>query len=59
MKKIKIIIDFYYKYSKCPLEYARFIGVNVGEHTRISDFHHWSSEPYLISIGDNCAVQMK
>lgn len=56
MKTIKKIIDLFKKYSKSPLEYARFIGVTVGEHTRISDYHHWSSEPYLISIGDNCAV---
>lgn len=56
MKKIKKIIELFKKYSKGPLEYARCIGVTVGEHTLISDYHHWSSEPYLISIGDNCMV---
>ena len=53
---MKRIIAFIKKYSKSPLKYARSIGVTVGNKTRISDYAHWSSEPYLIFIGDNCAV---
>lgn len=53
---MKRILAFLKKYSKSPLEYARTIGVTVGHGTRISDYSHWPSEPYLIFIGDNCAV---
>ena len=45
---MKRIIAFIKKYSKSPLKYARSIGVTVGNKTRISDYAHWSSEPYLI-----------
>lgn len=39
-----------------PSEYAKKIGVKVGGSTLISDYRHWSSEPYLISIGSNCQI---
>ena len=53
---MKGIIAFLKKHSKSPLKYAREIGVIVGQGTRIADHNHWPSEPYLISIGDNCAI---
>lgn len=53
---MKQIITLIRKYSKSPLNYALSIGVRIGKSTRISDYKHWSSEPYLITIGDNCAI---
>lgn len=50
------IIALLRKYSKSPLNYAHSIGVTIGTGTRIADYRHWPSEPYLISIGDNCAI---
>lgn len=44
------------KYSMTPKDYARSLGVKIGVGTRISDYRHWPSEPYLIEIGNNCAV---
>lgn len=50
------IIALLRKYSKSPLNYARSIGVSIGSGTRIADYRHWPTEPYLITIGNNCAV---
>lgn len=36
-----------------PKEYARFIGVKIGDNNLIKKCH-WSSEPYLIKVGSNC-----
>lgn len=36
-------------------KYARWIGVKIGKNCVISDVH-WSSEPYLVTIGDNVAL---
>lgn len=43
--------------SRCysPEAYARHIGVKIGKNCLI-DTRNWSSEPYLITIGNNCAV---
>ena len=41
-----------------PEKYARHIGVKVGKHCLIST-RYWSSEPYLISIGDNVQITDK
>lgn len=38
-----------------PLAYARHIGVNIGENNQINK-KHWSSEPYLITVGSNCQL---
>lgn len=37
-------------------QYAKAIGVTVGENTMIYGYDHWSSEPYLISVGSNCGL---
>lgn len=37
-------------------KYAQMIGVKMGEHTSIASKDHWSSEPYLIEIGDYCRI---
>ncbi|MCF2825869.1 MULTISPECIES: acyltransferase [unclassified Pseudoalteromonas] len=36
-------------------EYAKYIGVNIGKNCKISS-RGWSSEPYLITLGDNVRV---
>ena len=38
-----------------PEAYGRHIGVSIGEHCLIST-RYWSSEPYLIKIGNNVQV---
>ena len=43
------------KYFGTPLAYAKFIGVNIGSDNLIKKTH-WSSEPYLITIGSHCQL---
>lgn len=43
------------KYTYSPLRWARFLGVNIGENNMIGK-NHWSSEPYLITVGNNCQL---
>ena len=38
-----------------PQKYAKFIGVNIGDNNLIGK-KHWSSEPYLITIGSCCQL---
>lgn len=45
----------YLKYSN-PVKRARLLGVKVGENTMISSNVFFSSEPYLIEIGNNCQI---
>lgn len=49
------IKSFYWLYIARPINYARHIGVTVGKNCLI-DTRGWSSEPYLITIGDNVQV---
>lgn len=53
IKKIKKI---YYRYFKSGVEYARLIGITIGEQCHIAKDVHFSSEPYLIKIGSHVAV---
>jgi acetyltransferase-like isoleucine patch superfamily enzyme len=53
MKKFKKI---YLKYFATSVEYARYLGVNVGENCFIAKKVYYSSEPYLISIGNNVRI---
>ena len=46
------IVDFYWRFLVSPIDYARHIGVFVGENSFIAT-RKWSSEPYLITIGNN------
>ena len=43
--------------KKClsPYRYAKFIGVNIGNNNLIGK-NHWSSEPFLITIGSHCQL---
>lgn len=43
---------FYWRFIASPENYARHIGVKIGKHCLI-DTRNWSSEPYLITIGNN------
>ncbi len=42
----------YWRFIKSPEEYARYIGVKIGENCFIST-RNFGSEPYLIKIGNN------
>ena len=53
LRKLKL---FYYRFFKSGVDYARFLGVKVGEHCHIASDVHFSSEPYLIEIGSYIAV---
>lgn len=52
---IKIINLLYWRYIASPLAYARHLGVRIGENNLIKKCH-WSSEPYLITVGSNCQL---
>lgn len=39
-----------------PYEYAVYIGVNIGKDCFVPDKDTWSSEPYLITIGNYCQI---
>ena len=49
-----------YKYIRkrllSPVAYAREIGVNLGENCFVPDKETWSSEPYLITVGNHCQI---
>ena len=51
----KRIKSFYWLHIARPITYARHIGVSIGKNCLI-DTRGWSSEPYLIFIGDNVQV---
>lgn len=40
----------YWRYFASPINYAKHLGVKVGDYTTIS-IRDWSSEPYLVTIG--------
>lgn len=50
-----LISRVYWRYFKAPIAYARHIGVKIGKNCLI-DTRNWSSEPYLITIGNNVQV---
>lgn len=49
-----LIKQLYWK-LKSPIKYARHLGVRIGDNTFIST-RKWSTEPYLITIGNNVQV---
>ena len=55
MNPFKLLSRVYWKCIASPLKYARHIGVNIGENNLIGK-NHWSSEPYLITVGSNCQI---
>lgn len=52
---IKKIQALYYRFFKGGVAYARYLGVKVGENCLIAT-RNWSSEPYLIEIGNNVQI---
>lgn len=55
MKIIGLIKKFYWHLLISPEKEARHLGVSIGKKCLIST-RYWSSEPYLISIGNNVQV---
>lgn len=54
-KLIRALKRIYWDYYATNEEYARHIGVIIGKNSFINT-RGWSSEPYLITIGDNCQI---
>ena len=46
---------FYWNFIASPEKFARHLGVKIGSNCFI-DTRNWSSEPYLVSIGNNCQI---
>lgn len=55
MSIIKKINQRIIKVCSSPENYARYIGVHIGGHCMIAT-RNWSTEPYLITIGNNVQV---
>lgn len=55
MRALNILKNFYWKFIVSPEKYARHIGVLIGKNCLIST-RYWSSEPYLIQIGNNVQI---
>ena len=55
MNVIKLVKSLYWRFIATPEAYARHIGVNIGKNNLIGK-KHWSSEPYLITVGSNCQL---
>jgi acetyltransferase-like isoleucine patch superfamily enzyme len=49
------LIKLYYRLFGSGVEYARYIGVKFGENCFFAT-KNWSSEPYLIEIGNNVQI---
>ena len=52
---IRRLINLYWKYFRSHIAYARHLGVVVGNNCSIS-IRDWSTEPYLIKIGNNVDI---
>lgn len=55
---IKQVIEEY-KRRKNPIKYWKKRGVKIGQGTKIAPSASFSSEPYLVEIGDNCNITHK
>lgn len=53
IKKLKYKL---WRHAHTPEEYARRIGVNAGEDFHIYGEVAWSTEPWLITVGDNVHI---
>lgn len=53
-----ILSKFWWKlrYIKSPVEYAKHLGVEIGEGCKLVDSPNWGSEPYLITIKRNSYI---
>lgn len=50
-----ILKDYYHRITKSGVEYARYLGVEVGENCRILS-PRFGSEPWLIKIGNKVTI---
>lgn len=55
IKFFSILSRLYWKHLASPYKYAVHLGVNIGSNNQIGK-NHWSSEPYLITIGSHCQL---
>lgn len=55
IKIFKRIIYLFRKFTYSPDKWAKYLGVTVGKSNLIGK-NHWSSEPYLITVGSNCQL---
>ncbi|WP_300599198.1 acyltransferase [Niabella sp.] len=55
MNRIKMLIRILKRMLLSPTAYARAIGVTIGEGCILYNVE-WSSEPYLITVGNNCQI---
>jgi acetyltransferase-like isoleucine patch superfamily enzyme len=55
MGRVKILINLLKRWWLSPVDYARSIGVKVGKGCQFFNVT-WSSEPYLITVGNNCQI---
>lgn len=55
IRLLKIIPYYFKKAVYTPKQWAEYLGVDIGKNNLIGK-DHWSSEPYLISIGSNCQL---
>ena len=55
MKILNLLSRFYWHYIASPEKEARHIGVEIGKNCFIGT-RNWSSEPYLITIGNNVGI---
>lgn len=51
---LKKILNCFYKHFASHERYARYIGVNLGVNNDIQENALWSSEPWLITVGNDC-----
>ena len=49
---MNFLLTLYWRFLASPEKYARRLGVTIGENCLICT-RYWSSEPYLITIGNN------
>lgn len=55
MNPVEYISSLYWRLIASPEKYARHIGVTIGRNCLI-DTRNWSTEPYLVRIGDNVQI---
>lgn len=52
---MRLIKNIYWRYFRSAADYAKHLGVRIGNDCLIAT-RDWPSEPYLITIGNNCQI---
>lgn len=55
IKRLLTVFRLITSYLYSPEKYARHLGVTIGKNCLISS-RNWGSEPYLVTIGNNCQI---